>query len=87
MSQNFAFSNFCLCYFLRLLHLWCAAYYVTGSGTAHKQQSQRPPYLHIVANVLYPPLCLAAQGRLMCLGHGQNLVRAKFPPPLHPTII
>ena len=30
---------------------------------------------HIVANVLYPPLCLAAQGRLMCLGHGHNLVR------------
>ena len=30
---------------------------------------------HIVANVLYPPLSLAAQGRLMCLGHGHNLVR------------
>ena len=35
---------------------------------------------HIVANVLYPPLCLAAQGRLMCLGHGHNLVSVKFAP-------
>ena len=49
----------------------CAAYYVTGS-MAQATITASP---HIVANVLYPPLCLAAQGRLMCLGHGHNLVR------------
>ena len=54
----------------------CAAYYVTGS-MAQATITASP---HIVANVLYPPLCLAAQGRLMCLGHGHNLVSAKFAP-------
>ena len=29
------------------------------------------------------PLCLAAQGRLMCLGHGHNLVRQICPLPRH----
>ena len=67
-----------------LLHLFAplrasASYYVTGS-MAQPTITASP---HIVANVLYPPLCLAGQGRLMCLGHGHNLVRRICSPLRH----
>ena len=55
-------------------------------GQYGTQQATITASPHIVANVLYPPLCLAAQGRLMCLGHGHNLVRQIWS-PLAPPII